>query len=235
MSQELAFPPAVVLGLWLNAAVGASVSATDAANALETITDQTSIGGHDNSVAIGPMDISWVEVVRQAVAMKTPVAVGLPVDGDPAGVPTNVLRMIDRDFGVVALSKNLLLVRSLDSVWKLEATVNTVVHYDLNQTRRTLTEQVSIITSQLAASDLTGDESAITKLLDEFRALQLPPHLSKRSAEALETAAKIQIVARGALMHSAALHSPSTDRIRMKTLEDLIANCRAVLQSVVIA
>ncbi len=225
MSDELAFPPAVVIGLWLNAAVNASVSATDAANALETITNQTSLS--DDSI--------WLDLVRQVVARKAPVAVGLPIDGDPAGVPGSVLRIIDRDSGVVAINKDLLVVRGLDSVWKLENSANTVLHYDLNQSRRILTEQILISTDQLAASDLVGDESEITKLLDEFRSLHLPPHLSKRSAESLESAAKILIVARGALMHSAALHSPSTDKNRMKILEDLITKCRAVLQSVVIA
>ena len=40
MPEMLAFPPAVILGLWLNAAHSGSVTPTDAANAIETITDQ---------------------------------------------------------------------------------------------------------------------------------------------------------------------------------------------------
>jgi hypothetical protein len=51
MSHEHAFPPAVVLGLWLNAARSGSVSPTDAANALESVTHQIDIAtnGVDSS------------------------------------------------------------------------------------------------------------------------------------------------------------------------------------------
>jgi hypothetical protein len=109
------------------------------------------------------------------------------------------------------------------------------LHHDLNQSRRILNEQVSISAGQLAASDLVGDDSQILEMLDEFRSLHLPPHLSTRSAEALESAARILIVARGAIESTAALHSPSADKLRLHYLEELIVKSRAVLQSVVTA
>lgn len=234
MSEELAFPTAVVLGLWLNASQNGSVSRTDAANALETITNQVGVigdvGGNDKTGRA-----LWLDLVQLVASAKTPAAVALPIDGDPSGVPGTVLRRIHRDPGVVAINRDLLLFKNLDGDWTLEAHPNAVLHHDLNQTRRMLNEQVSISAKQLATSDLVGDDSQILELLDEFRSLHLPPHLSKRSAESLESAAKILIVARGAIASTVALHSPSVDRSRLRNFEDLISKSRAVLQSVVIA
>jgi len=231
MLDELAFPPAVVLGLWLNAAQTGSVSVTDAANAIETITSQIdfslSNASHD------AMDSTWLALVNLVAAAKIPVAVGLPVDGDPAGVPRSVLTILDRHFGVVAINPNLLLFKGLEAGWVLSASENNVMHYDLSQTRRSLTDQIAISSARLAASDLVGDETEIRLALDEFRSLHLPPHLSKRSTDALESAAKILIVARGAKLSSEAMHSPSVDRLRIQTLEELIEKSRGVLQSVV--
>ena len=95
-------------------------------------------------------------------------------------------------------------------------------------------EQVAVSTKLLAASDLLGDETEVITALDQFRSLHMPPSLSKRSADALELAAKIKIIARGALLNTNAVHSPSVDRKRIEVLEELIAGCRNVLQSVVV-
>lgn len=231
MSDAQAFPPAVLLGLWLNAVQTPSISVTDAANAIETITAQLSVGVDGEQSDSD--DSSWLELVKMVAAAKTPVAVGLPIDGDPAGVPRSVLVVLTRHSGVVAINSNLVLFKNLDKRWVLSAVENTVMHYDLSQTRRSLTDQVAISAARLAASDLVGDEAEIRLALDEFRSLHLPPHLSKRSTDALESAAKILIVAQGAKLNSQAVHSPSMDRLRLQTLEELIERGRSVLQSVV--
>jgi hypothetical protein len=231
MSEAPAFPTSVVLGLWLNAAQVGSISQTDATNALETITDRIHIRHELNWPDTEKS--TWLDLVRQVVSMPLPVAVALPVDGDPAGVPQQVLLTAKRDCGVVAINGDLLLFQNLDSEWVLARVENKVMHYDLNQTRRILTEQIAISTAQLAASDLVGDEAEIVESLDAFRSLHLPPHLSKRTTDSLETAAKILLVARGAVSKSIAMHSPSIDRLRLKHLEELIAKSRTVLQSVV--
>lgn len=231
MSDAQAFPPAVLLGLWLNAVQTPSISVTDAANAIETITAQLSVGVDGEQSDSD--DSSWLELVKMVAAAKTPVAVGLPIDGDPAGVPRSVFVVLTRHSGVVAINSNLVLFKNLDKRWVLSAVENTVMHYDLSQTRRSLTDQVAISAARLAASDLVGDEAEIRLALDEFRSLHLPPHLSKRSTDALESAAKILIVAQGAKLNSQAVHSPSMDRLRLQTLEELIERGRSVLQSVV--
>jgi hypothetical protein len=231
MSLEHVFPPAVVLGLWLNAARSGAVSPTDAANALESVTHQIDLTTNvvDSDVKIS----TWLGLVELVKSANEPVAVALPIDGDPAGVPAAVLSRILRESGVVAINSDLLLHQQSDGSWVLQTVHHKVIHYDLSQTRRNLTDHLALATKQLAASDLIGDESEILDALDSFRTLHLPPSLTKRSVDALELAARVIIIANGALENATALHSPSIDRQRVQVLQSLIMESRAVLQSVV--
>ena len=231
MSDVLAFPAAVVIGLWLNAAQSGSVTSTDCANAIETVADQVDVNDASDSADSGIS--SWLGLVSNVISALSPVAVGLPVDGDPSGVPIAVLSRIDRDAGVVSINPNLLLGKSTSGIWEVFTAENKVIHYDLTQTRRSLAEHIASAAKQLAASDLVGDEAEIVKNLNEFESFHLPPHLSKRSADALELAARILIISRGAIVNTNALHSPSLDQLRVRTFEELILQSRTVLQSVV--
>jgi hypothetical protein len=176
---------------------------------------------------------SWlglVEIVQRAIE---PVAIALPVDGDPAGVPAKVLTRIVRASGVVAISADLILCQLSNESWVLLAEPHKVLHYDLNQSRRILVDQIAETTTLLATSDLVGDDSEIIDALRSFRALHLPPSLTKRSSDALELAARVNIIASGAIRSASALHSPSIDRQKVTILQKLITKSRAVLQSVV--
>lgn len=231
MSEQIAFPSAVIIALWLNAARSGAVSMTDAANAVEVITEQL---GMLSEAPDGTVDSSsWQDLVAVVLQESTPVAVALPVDGDPAGIPSQVLSQIDRDFGVVAISNSALLVKRRGGSWIMIQSTNKVIHHDLNQTRRILLEQIELAAKQLSASELTGEQSHIRAALEAFRSLHLPPHLSKRSTDALEMAARVLIVAKGAISDSIAIHSPSLDQQRGLILQNLISQSRAVLQSVV--
>ena len=230
MSPEHAFPPAVLLGLWLNAAQIGSVSQTDAANALEAITEQVDVQIVNNSAGL---ESSWLDLVRTAASAAKPVAVGLPVPGDPAGVPVGVLATISVDSGVVAINRTQVLCQDSNAEWILMNETNNVLHYDLSQTRRSLMEQISESANQLAASDLVGDETEILAALESFRTLHLPPSLTKRSVDALELASRVIIIASGAIKSATAVHSPSIDQQRLKVLQSLIKESRSVLQSVV--
>jgi len=232
MADAFTFPTSVVIGLWLNAAQAGAVTPTDCANAIETVTDQVDINFVDHAAEFG--STSWLGVVNQAVLASSPVVAGLPVNGDPAGLPADVLARITWESGVVAIDPNLLLCHSSDGVWALFKSKHNVMPYDLTQTRRSLEEHLASAAKQLAASDLVGDEAQIVRNLNEFKSLHLPPHLSKRSTDALELAARILIISRGAIVNTNALHSPSLDRVRVQTFEQLILQSRTVLQSVVI-
>jgi hypothetical protein len=144
-----------------------------------------------------------------------------------------VLKQIFRESGVVAINTQILLCQSLESTWILISEPNNVMHYDLGQSRQSLAEQIAVAAARLSAGELIGDETKIINALDSFRALNLPPHLSKRSTEALELAARVIIISRGAIAGSSAVHSPSVDRLRVENLEQLILRSRMVLQSVV--
>ena len=231
MSHQHAFPPAVVLGLWLNAARSGSVSPTDAANALESVTHQIDLATDavDSSTGIS----TWLGLVELVKSANQPVAIALPIDGDPAGIPVSVLARLLRESGVVAIDSDLLLFQESDKSWGLQTAHHKVIHYDLNQTRRNLTDHLALATKQLSTSDLIGDESEILDALDSFRALHLPPSLTKRSVDALELASRVMIIASGAIKSTTAIHSPSIDRQRVQVLQSLITESRAVLQSVV--
>jgi hypothetical protein len=171
--------------------------------------------------------------VRTAASAAEPVAVGLPVPGDPAGVPVGVLATISVDSGVVAINRTQVLCQDSNAEWILMNETNNVLHYDLSQTRRSLMEQISESANQLAASDLVGDETEILAALESFRTLHLPPSLTKRSVDALELASRVIIIASGAIKSATAVHSPSIDQQRLKVLQSLIKESRSVLQSVV--
>jgi hypothetical protein len=230
MSNEHAFPPAVVLGLWLNAARSGSVSPTDAANALESLTHQIDLttDAVDSSTNI----TTWLGLVELVKSANQPVAIALPIDGDPAGIPSSVLALLLRESGVVAIDSDLLLLQQSDEFWRLQTAHHKVIHYDLSQTRRNLTDHLALATKQLSASDLIGDESEILEALESFRSLHLPPSLTKRSVDTLELASRVMIIASGAIKSTTALHSPSIDRQRVQVLQSLITESRAVLQSV---
>jgi hypothetical protein len=228
-----ALPPAVLIALWLNAAKVGSVSITDATNAIETITNQIDIATNlEDSL---DETSSWLDLVKQAASKAEPVAVGLPVNGDPAGVAIDVLSKIDRSVGVVALDRDYLLCQSVNRHWVLIAESNNVLHHDLSQSKRRLAETISTSVDQLSASELVGDDAEIVSALEAFRTLHLPPHLSRRSIDALELAARIWIVAQGAISNSIAMHSPSLDSKRVQLLEELVRESRTVLQSVITA
>lgn len=231
MSEQIVLPAAVPIALWLNAAKGGAVSKTDAANAVEVITEQIDLQ-NDDYQSFAAISV-WLDLVSKVAQEPVPVAVALPVDGDPAGIPSKVLVQIDRAYGVVAINDSVLLVKSISGPWTLVHSENKVIHHDLNQTRRILLELIESATTQLSSSDLTGDQIKIRAALDAFRSLHLPPHLSKRSTDALEMAARVMIVANGALSDSIAIHSPSLDRSRVAILEKLALESRYVLQSVV--
>jgi hypothetical protein len=228
-----ALPPAVLIALWLNAAKVGSVTVTDATNAIETITNQIDVAG--DIFSSPAQQCAWLDLVRQVAAQSVPVAVGLPVDGDPAGVPINLLSKIERSAGVVAIDRDHIIYQNLDQTWVIIPETNNVLHHDLSQSKRRLAEQISLSATQLAASELIGDETEIVVALNSFRTLHLPPHLSQRSVDALELAARIWIVARGAISNSMAIHSPSLDAKRVRVLEQLMQESRTVLQSVITA
>lgn len=222
-------PIAIILALWLNAARNGLVSPTDAANACETVTDQ--MGYELASEPIHPKIYPMLNLVSMALASAAPVTVGLPVFGDPAGVPAHVLSQVDPDCGLVAITENLLLARNVSGNWLVFETLHNIAFQDLNHARTQLNEAISIATQFLASAQLVGDSTELTQELRNFRLLHLPPSLHSRNLAALELAARIRIVANNAMQSSMAVASPSNDRKRIEMLKTLDRQARELLQA----
>ena len=223
-------PIAVLLALWLNAARSGSVSATDAANACETLIDQL---GYELAIEpIAPATYPMHDLVSLAMTSNVPVTVALPVFGDPAGVPAQVLSQVETDCGLVAITKNILLARSTSGSWRVFETAHSIAFQDLNHARTQFYETLSQATQFLAAADLVGDSAAIEEELRNFKLLHLPPSLPSRNVEALENAARIRIVANMAMQSTMAVASPSNDRKRIEILKTLNRQARELLQAV---
>jgi hypothetical protein len=223
-------PTAVILALWLNAARSGLVSVTDAANACETLVDQ--LGYELASEPIHPKMYPMLDLVARAIASAVPVTVALPVFGDPAGVPGQVLSEVDAQFGLVAIDETLLLARSPSGSWLVFETPHNVAFHDLSHARRQLSESIVHASEFLASAELVGDSTEVEEELRNFRLLHLPPSLASRNQAALELAAKIRIVANKAMQSSMAIASPSTDRRRMEVLQTLDRQARELLQAV---
>ena len=223
-------PIAVLIALWLNAARSGSVSATDAANACETLIDQL---GYELAIEpIAPATYPMHDLVSLAMTSNVPVTVALPVFGDPAGVPAQVLSQVETDCGLVAITKNILLARSTSGSWRVFETAHSIAFQDLNHARTQFYETLSQATQFLAAADLVGDSAAIEEELRNFKLLHLPPSLPSRNVEALENAARIRIVANMAMQSTMAVASPSNDRKRIEILKTLDREARELLQAV---
>ena len=223
-------PIAVLIALWLNAARSGSVSATDAANACETLIDQL---GYELAIEpIAPATYPMHDLVSLAMTSNVPVTVALPVFGDPAGVPAQVLSQVETDCGLVAITKNILLARSTSGSWRVFETAHSIAFQDLNHARTQFYETLSQATQFLAAADLVGDSAAIEEELRNFKLLHLPPSLPSRNVEALENAARIRIVANMAMQSTMAVASPSNDRKRIEILKTLDRQARELLQAV---
>ncbi len=229
MPNALWAPPAVIIALWINSARKNTVTTTDAINALETIISETnSTSGVDRDFGT---ELNGGQVTHIGLSADDPVSVGLPIPGDPAGVPATLLAQIETSAGVVALDRDHLLVQLREVGWQIIATPHAIVHMDFNFAKTQLTSAISEAATYLSQSDLVGDHSRISESLQKFRTMHLPPSLNQKHVESLELAARIHIVATGAIADSQAMASPSQDRMRIEVLRNLERDCLQLLQA----
>ena len=229
MPTALWAPPAVIIALWINSARKSAVTTTDAINALETIVAETNSA--ISLVAELGTELSGGQVARLGLSAPDPVSVGLPIPGDPAGVPATILSQIEASAGVVALDREHLLVQHREIGWQIVATPHAIAHHDFNFAKTQLTSAIAEAANFLSQSDLVGDHSRISESLQKFRTMHLPPSLNQKHVESLELAARIHIVATGAIADSQAMASPSQDRMRIEVLRNLERDCLQLLQA----
>jgi len=206
--------PSIGITIWLNAARAGTVTATDAANACETLTDSIEMRTEST-------DSNWPNLVAQAKSCTNPLTVVHPVPGDPCGVPVVTTRTLDVEFGVVAIGDNFLLGKDNEGFIKLISQAHAVGQPDLNMLRSHLQHCVQIASERLHAEGLAGDRDQIDMELAQFEIEHLPPTMPSRTLKELHSVAKLSVVASHAIENSNALHSPSIDTLRIQLLTDV--------------
>ena len=228
MSEVSSAPVAINIALWINAARKGTVTQTDAINACETLVAETGAAVHLEPETEFNLDCK--SVLRLGMASDVPVAVGLPVAGDPSGVPISSLPKFEMQSGVVALDQRSLLINTLESGWIVVSCDHTVTHQDFNFAKEDFTKSLASATEYLASTDLVADDVATVKALSEFKLTHLPP-ISDKHLVAMELAAKVNIVAQHAITDSIVFASPSQDTVRIHVLQQLQRSCHRVLQA----
>ena len=228
MSEVSSAPVSINIALWINAARKGTVTQTDAINACETLVAET--GAAVNLEPETEFNLDCKSVLRLGLAADVPVAVGLPVAGDPSGVPISSLPKFEMQSGVVALDQRSLLMNTLESGWMVVSCDHTVTHQDFNYAKEDFTKSLASATEYLASTDLVADDVATVKALSEFKLTHLPP-ISDKHLGAMELAAKVNIVAQRAITDSIVFASPSQDTVRIHVLQQLQRSCHRVLQA----
>lgn len=231
MPDPQVLPPAVVLGLWVNAAKSGLVSHTDAANALETITDQVEI--NQAADISGSAPTPWMDLVTYANNQLDPVAVALPIEGDPSGVPAWLLSRLEPSSGVIALDNSALLVNHKDYGWSKVVCEHAVNHQDFNFARSQMMRSLVEVTQTLSEVDMIGDALLVEESLKQAILPKLPPAVSEKHFESIELSLRVQVIATSAMRNSSVVASPSLDTVRIIALKRLQEDARKLMQSAV--
>jgi hypothetical protein len=229
MPEVSSAPIAINLALWINAARRGAVTQTDAINACETLTAETSAGVREEQ--LGESSLDCEALLSLGLSADMPVAVGLPIAGDPSGVPISATPKFEMKTGVVALDQTSLLVNSFEFGWTVVSCQHTVTHQDFNFAREEFTKSLASATEYLASADLVADDEATVRALNEFKLTHLPPSISKKHLDAMDLAAKVNIVAQRAITDSIVFASPSKDAMRIQVLQQLHRSCQRLLQA----
>jgi hypothetical protein len=206
--------PSIGITIWLNAARAGTVTATDAANACETLTNSIEIRTESTNS-------NWPNLVAQAKSRTNPLIVVLPIPGDPCGVSLATTRTLDVESGVVAIGDTFLLGEDNEGSIRLVAQMHAVAQPDLNMLRSHLQHCVQIASEKLHGEGLAGERDQIDMELAQFEIEHLPPTMPSRTLKELHSVAKLADVASHAIENSNALHSPSIDTLRIKLLTDV--------------
>lgn len=217
-----ALEPAVAISLWINAAKAGSVTRHDAANACETITGQMELSVMESSQ-------SWLNFIEMNCEINEPVVAVLPVEGDLRGVPSQLFTKAHPNFGLVAITRNLLLL-SLDGS---QVTVVQVDHRiafpDTHSARLQMAEAVSEAEEVLQSFDLVGSRLEIDKKIDESVLRHIPPIGRQRDNNDLHSAFRMRLVIDYARNQSIAISSPSNDLHRINILNQLDKHVRDLI------
>lgn len=218
-------PPVIAMTMWLNAQRVGHISATDAANACEFITQTLDIR-HGSEVT------NWSSLAELVSQQKFPCIAVLPTHGDPSGIPASLLSTLQLASGAVAIGGDLILYQDQDLLWTLHKYPHSVVQPDHSFSRRMFLEGLERATKTLSSADLIGDRSKVEAQLDSLLNTHLPPTVDQRMLNYLEQATRVRVVTRAALTESLAPASRSTDNLRIATLQEIDGLARNLISAI---
>jgi hypothetical protein len=218
-------PPVIAMTMWLNAQRIGHISATDAANACEFIT-QTLDVRHGTDIK------TWAYLADLVRQQRFPCIALLPTHGDPSGIPVNLFPSLQLTAGAVAIGDDLILYQDQDLVWTLHQDSHAVVQPDHSFSRRMFLEGLERATKTLSSADLVGDRSKVEAQLEALDRTHLPPSVDPRMLSYLEQATRIRVVTQAALTESIAPASRSTDNLRIATLQEMDGLARNLISAI---
>jgi hypothetical protein len=218
-------PPVIAMTMWLNALRSGRISATDAANACEFITQ--SLG-----IRHGPAVRNWSSVAELVSQQQFPCIAVLPTHGDPSGIPASLLSTLQLSSGAVAIGDELILYQDHELRWTLHEHPHSVVQPDHSFSRRMFLEGLERAAKTLSSADLIGDRSKVEAELDALLQSHLPPNVDQRLLTFLDQATRVRVVTRFALTESIAPASRSADNIRIATLQEIDGLARSLITAI---
>ena len=218
-------PPVIALTMWLNAQRAGHISATDAANACEFITESLDVWHGDRGA-------KWTELITLVQQVDRPCVAVLPTMGDPSGLPIGILSSLRIQAGAVAIGQDLILYQNQNLVWSLHQHPHTVTQPDHSFSRQMFLEGLERATKTLTSADLIGDRSKVESLLDALPGSHFPPTADVRLMNFMEQATRVRVVARAALGESMAIASRSADSTRVDALQEIDALARQLITAI---
>jgi len=210
-------PAAVEVAIWLNQFQSGAITLSDTVNALETITEVSSVTFEDQSK-------NWLDFINQYLDLTQPIFAVLPLPGHPGGIPYELLKVSESSVGFVSLAnrKVLHLVNTENlSFWQVSDIEIPLGNPDVKLARHNLITEIGLSADLLANFDLQGERGDLDLKLNQLRPIYLPAGVPEKQKDDLELAEKIWLISEYASSKAQAVDSPSKERLKVNALLEL--------------
>ena len=205
----MGYPAAIELAIWLNQFRSGLISRSDVLNALETVTQNTSV--------------DWVQVIDHVAKSEQPCFALLPIPGLTYGLPAQVLKQINSESGVCIINGKTVLSQSLskDATWQLFEVPHLIAPPEPKEARISFQQLLDESVTELAAMQAQGDRTSAEHKLEKLKLTHLPPALPSRVKNDLDLAQRIWLITEVGAQESQVFHSPSLDDRKIHQLRKL--------------